>query len=247
MLEIQKRPIEEVRAAFSGVLPAWYDLWTIMDVDRGQLLSAGGRSPRPVTEAPAEFDGLFRDDLRELHPLDAELAVEFETRLPSWILLINDRASMANGVEARVPLLDHEIVELVASLHPSLKMRGFTEKAVFRGAVRGLVPECIRKRQKRPFYTPLKSWFFSANAPEYVGELMSERALRDTNIFAPEVVKKLRQDLDRAQEGYLIHDQLEWILVQVLGVQLLHHLFVSDFDPRRKGAISNLSPGLGHM
>ena len=50
---------------------------------------------------------------------DIALSFELETRLPSWILLIGDRASMAAGVEARVPLLDHRIVELIAPLPPS--------------------------------------------------------------------------------------------------------------------------------
>ena len=47
---------------------------------------------------------------------------------------MGDRASMANGVEARVPLLDHELVEWLARLHPKHKLSGFTEKSVLRGA-----------------------------------------------------------------------------------------------------------------
>ena len=139
---------------------------------------------------------------------------------------------MANGVEARVPFLDHEIVELIAPMRPSLKMKGFKEKSVLRGAMRGLLPDDIRRRQKRPFYTPVKEWFFSDAAPEYVREVLGERALREAGLFAPEVVKKLRQDLELAPEKHLGRVQLEWVLIQVLGTQLLHHFFVADFQPR---------------
>jgi asparagine synthase (glutamine-hydrolysing) len=232
MLEIQQRPVRDVAAAFSGVYPAWYDNWQVMDVDRQLLLSPDGRPVCPTTDAPPEFAALVREDIAELEPLDAQLAIELETRLPAWILLIGDRASMANGVEARVPFLDHEIVELIAPLRPSLKMKGFKEKSVLRGAMKGLLPDDIRRRQKRPFYTPVKEWFFSDAAPEYVREVLDERALREAGLFAPEVVKKLRQDLELAPEKHLERVQLEWVLIQVLGTQLLHHFFVSDFQPR---------------
>jgi asparagine synthase (glutamine-hydrolysing) len=221
---------------FSGVIPAWYDTWQVMDLERDLLLAPDGRVVRPLGSAPEGFAALVREDAADLDPLDAQLALEVETRLPSWILLIGDRAAMANSVETRVPLLDHELVELVASLPPSLKMRGFTEKAALRGALRGVVPEAIRRRQKKPFYTPIQEWFFAPGAPAFVNEMLSERALRDAGLFAPEVVKKLRQDLDLVPRGHLLRLQLEWTLLQVLGTQLVHRMFVTDFDPTRRAA-----------
>lgn len=232
MLANQARGAEIARR-FGGVYPAWYDVWTMLDLERGLLLSPDGRSVRPPDEPPEGFTDLVREDVADLHPFDAALSLELETRLPSWILLIGDRASMAESIEARVPLLDHEIIEMVAPLPPSLKMRGFTEKALLRGALSDLLPDSICRRQKRPFYTPLKPWFFSERAPDYVEELLSERALREAGLFAPEVVKKLRQDLQRVPGHLLLKSQLEWLLTLVLGTQLLHHLFVADFDPRR--------------
>jgi hypothetical protein len=61
-----------------------------------------------------------------------------------------------------------------------------------------------------------------------VDEALSERALRDAGLFAPEVVKKLRQDLETVPEQHLLRHRLEWVLLQVLGVQLLQRLFVTD-------------------
>jgi len=162
-----------------------------------------------------------------LHPFDAVLAFELESRLSSWILPIGDRASMANGVEARVPFLDHEVVEFVAKLSPSLKMRGFTEKALLRGAMRDLLPPEIVKRQKRPFYTPLKSWFFAEDGPAYVSEVLGERAVREAGLFDPEIVARLRRDLHEVPDGHLQRVKHEWVLTLVLGTQLLHRLFIA--------------------
>ena len=135
---------------------------------------------------------------------------------------------MANSVEARVPLLDHELVEWVAMLPPSYKLRGFEEKSLLRGAVRDLLPEDIHSRRKQPFYTPLKQWFFSKDSPDYVGELLGESALRDTGYFDPGVVTRMRGELDRIPDADFLRFRLEWILVLVLGTQILHHRLISQ-------------------
>lgn len=227
MLANQARS-REVERRFGGVYPAWFDMWTTLDLDRQRLLAPDGRRVRPADEPPEGFLDLLPDGVGELHPFDAVLALELESRLPSWMLAIGDRASMANGVEARVPFLDHELVEYLVPLAPALKMRGFTEKALLRQAVGDLLPAEIASRQKRPFYTPLKSWFFSEGAPEYVEDVLGARALRDAGLFDPEVVARLRRDILRVPDGHLLRVQHEWVLVLVLGVQILHRLFVAE-------------------
>jgi asparagine synthase (glutamine-hydrolysing) len=222
----QRRPSREIEAAFGGVRPAWFDIWTALDLDRTPLLSPDGRRVRPIAEAPAGFEALVRPDVRELHPVDAALSLELETRLPAWILLIGDRASMARSVEARVPFLDHEIVEWLARLHPSFKLRGLTEKSVLRGAARGLLPESIRLRPKKPFYTPITEWFFAKDRPEYVDALLSEDALRAAGLFSPQVVSRLHRELETVPRSHMLRMRLEWILMLVLGSQILHHRFV---------------------
>lgn len=235
-LRTQKRPAAEIEAAFGGIYPPWYDVWMALGPERDQLLRADGRIPRPISEAPSGFGALVPENASALHPLDAGLALEVESRLPSWILLMGDRASMANGVEARVPLLDHELVEWLARLHPKHKLSGFTEKSVLRGAMRGLLPESIRTRRKRPFYTPIKSWFFGRHRPEYVDELLSERSLRESGLFDPGTVIGLRSALEHAPDGHIVRLQLEWLLILVLGTQLMHRLFVVDFDASLAGS-----------
>ncbi len=233
MLSNQARPEGEIEDAFGGVFPPWFDVWSTFayGFDRNLLLSADGRDVRAIDQAPEGFSALVRDDHRSLHPLDAGLALEIETRLPAWILLIGDRASMAAGVEARVPFLDHEIVEFLAPLHPSLKMKGFSDKSLLRGAMKGILPEKLRRRPKRPFYTPLAEWFFQDGAPEYVDDALGEAALRRAGVFAPEVVKRMREEIRSVPTHTLRRVQLEWNLVLVLGTQLIHEMFISDFRP----------------
>lgn len=231
MLASHATPRADLAKRFGGVVPPWYDVWTMLDLERSDLLAPGGRRVRPIEEPPAELLALVRDDVADLHPLDAALAFEMETRLPSWILPIGDRASMLNGVEARVPFLDDEIVEWVAPLHPRLKMRGLTEKALLRGAVSDLLPKDVRQRRKRPFYTPIRGWFFDAQRPAYVDEVLSSEAIRKAGMFDPRVVARLRAGLELASDPFM-QMRLEWMLLLVLGCQLFHESFVQKLGPR---------------
>jgi asparagine synthase (glutamine-hydrolysing) len=220
-------PGDAVARAHAGVHPPWYDAWRLLDVERSALLSPDGRPVRPVEEPPDGFARLVRDDVASLDPLDAALALELETRLPSWILVISDRSAMSHGVEARVPFLDHRVVELAAAIPPRIKMRGIREKAVLRDAVRDLLPPSIAGRTKRPFVTPIREWFFGPGAPAFVERELSPGALRDAGLFAPEVVARLRRRLEAAPEGHLEKLRLELVMMLVLGSQLLHRRFVA--------------------
>ncbi|HEY8088549.1 MAG TPA: asparagine synthase (glutamine-hydrolyzing) [Polyangiaceae bacterium] len=216
-----------IARAFSGTRPAWFDVWQMLDVDREALLSRSGHRARPVDEAPAGFAALVRDDVASLDPLDADLALELETRLPSWILVIGDRTSMRHGVEMRVPFLDHPVLELAASMPPSVKMSGLREKAVLREAVRDLLPPRIVRRRKQPFMTPVRDWFFSEGSPEWVRTELAEPAVADAGLFDPATVTSLRARLDRSREGSLERIRVEMVLMLVLGTQLLHGRFVA--------------------
>jgi asparagine synthase (glutamine-hydrolysing) len=67
--------------------------------------------------------------------------------------------SMANSLEARVPLLDRELVEFVETLPVSLKLRGMTGKYVHKKAAERWLPQAVTRRRKKGFATPVDSWF----------------------------------------------------------------------------------------
>jgi asparagine synthase (glutamine-hydrolysing) len=91
-------------------------------------------------------------------PLNRLLYVDAKTFLLDDNLTKVDRMTMANSLEARVPLLDHELVERVAMLPPKVKSRGLQTKRLLRRAVRGMLPPAIRKGKKKGFTPPLPFW-----------------------------------------------------------------------------------------
>jgi len=93
------------------------------------------------------------DSLAQLLYLDTRLS------LPDDLLLYGDKMAMANSLEARVPLLDRELVEFVESLPVSLKMRGFTGKYVHKRAAERWLPRATIHRRKKGFTTPVDVWF----------------------------------------------------------------------------------------
>ncbi len=213
-----------VARAYGGVRPPWLEQWALLDVERAALLSPDGRRVRPIEEAPAGFAALVREDAVALDPLDAEIALELETRLPAWILVIGDRSSMAHGVEARLPFLDDDVVRTLLAVRPALKMRGMREKAVLRDAVAGLLPRAIVRRRKQPFMTPIAPWFFPPGATP---PALTRARLEDAGLFDAAVVARLLTRLHTSRPGTLERVRLEMVLMLVLGTQLLHASFVA--------------------
>jgi asparagine synthase (glutamine-hydrolysing) len=87
------------------------------------------------------------------------MLVDIQSYLPGDILTKVDRMSMAVSLEARVPLLDHHVVEFAVSLPSALKMRGGEGKWVLRQAIRDLVPPIVLTKPKQGFGVPLRKWF----------------------------------------------------------------------------------------
>ncbi len=97
------------------------------------------------------------------------LRADQATWLPDDLLTKVDRMSMAASLEARVPYLDHLLVEFVADLPARMKIRGFVRKAILREAVRNLVPPEILNRPKMGFDLPLAAWM-RGPLREFVGD-----------------------------------------------------------------------------
>jgi asparagine synthase (glutamine-hydrolysing) len=121
-------------------------------------------------------------------PLARIQYIDFKTYLPDDLLTKVDRASMANGLEVRCPLLDHRLVEYVAGLPSHLKLNGARSKLIFKEAVRGLVPEEIVQRKKMGFAMPVAAWMRGG-----VRALVHEHVLTNVphDLFDPMEVRRL--------------------------------------------------------
>ena len=76
--------------------------------------------------------------------------------LPEDILTKLDRASLGNGLEARTPFLDHDMIELAFSIKSDMKMKWFNTKYILKKAVKGIIPSKIIERKKEGFGSPIK-------------------------------------------------------------------------------------------
>lgn len=108
---------------------------------------------------------------------DAMTHFDFKTLLPA-LLHVEDRMSMAHGLESRVPLLDHPIVELAATIPSNIKFEGGNMKLAFKNAVSGWLPQSVVERKdKMGFPTPIVEWM-RGDARDFVDSVFtSERAL----------------------------------------------------------------------
>ena len=139
-----------------------------------------------------------------------------------------DRMAMAHSVEGRFPFLDYRLVEFCNRLPPHIKLRGLTEKWLLKQLGRKLVPGEIWQRPKQPYRAPIHHSFFGEQVPEYVHELLSEPALRDSGLFDPAAVARL---VLKAQKSPRLSEIDSMALVGILSTQLVHHHFVKAFQP----------------
>ncbi|MGA7409480.1 MAG: asparagine synthase (glutamine-hydrolyzing) [Bryobacteraceae bacterium] len=85
--------------------------------------------------------------------------VDMKTYLPDDILAKVDRASMANSLEVRSPLLDHTLMELIARIPSGLKLYNGSGKYIFKKALKGVLPQSVLTRRKKGFAVPVAEWF----------------------------------------------------------------------------------------
>ena len=148
----------------------------------------------------------FSENLNNTNPLDfllkkfqeAEtndllgklLYVDIHSYLPEDLLVKMDIATMANSLEARVPFLDHELMEYVAGVPSHLKLRGSMTKFILKKAFSDLLPPTILKRKKMGFGVPISRWFRN-ELKGYVYEILLDRKTLDRGYLRKEGVQRL--------------------------------------------------------
>ncbi len=135
--------------------------------------------------------------------------VDFKTWLPDNILTKIDRMSMAVSVEARVPFLDHRLVEFVASLPHQVNIRNFGTKRLLRRTMAPILPARTLQRPKQAFRVPLAEWF-RGDLRELLVDTLTASAARQRGILRFNAVQAL---IGEHLHGRRSHGQPLWNLL----------------------------------
>lgn len=163
-------------------------------------------------ESQEEVTDLVESHAHQAHtqdPLNQVLYCDLKLYLEGDILVKVDRASMANSLEVRVPLLNRLLVEYAAHLPHSFKLRGLTTKFLLRQALKGILPDSILRRGKKGFNAPVAKWFAGPLKP-LLEELLSPRRLKQQGLFQADYVASLIKEHQARQRD---HRKLLWTLL----------------------------------
>jgi asparagine synthase (glutamine-hydrolysing) len=146
------------------------------------------------------------DRCRSSDPISRMLYADTMLWLPDYLLLRGDKLTMAHSLEARVPLLDHKLVEFAATVPTTFKLRGSQRKYLLKQVAAHWLPHDIVHRRKQGFPIPLDRWL-RHDCRDIVRDLLSASRLRDRDLFDVECVQTL---MDRHESGYADHSTELW-------------------------------------
>lgn len=153
-------------------------------------------------ERNALLEKLF-NQYRPNDNLGRMLYIDTRAWLPDDLLIYGDKASMINGIEARVPILDRNLVELIESMPSSLKLSWTLQgKYIHKKACEKWLPLDIIKRRKKGFATPIDKWFRNELSGYIKEQLLSGRICRQ--LFNESMVKNM---VDKHQTGKEDHQR----------------------------------------
>lgn len=163
--------MQDVDAFYERLVTSWTDPGTIMV---GGWDGSDDQRPAPVGPGDVASRMMFRDLIGYL---------------PDDILTKVDRASMSVSLEARVPMLDHRLIEFAWSLPLSMKISGGVSKRVLREVVYRYVPRDLIDRPKMGFGVPIGDWL-RGPLREWAGDLLDDRSVRADGLLNPTVIRE---------------------------------------------------------
>lgn len=160
----------------------------------------------PVPDVPRAIASAWQDAVT-YDPVRRLQAVDAETYLIDDVLVKVDRATMANSLESRAPLLDHRLWEYVATLPTSFKLAHGESKYLLRSLLRDQVPPTVLNRTKQGFAIPRSRWF-RGEWQDQVRPLLLEGEM--THYFARPCLERM---LTEHASGRVDHGERLWLLL----------------------------------
>jgi asparagine synthase (glutamine-hydrolysing) len=171
-------------------------------------LGPGARSGRRAAAAFAEYHAAAaRPDI-----LSAMAWQDMSVRLPELLLQRVDRMTMLNSIEARVPFLDHRLVELAFQLPPAFKTGQGISKRIVKLAARGIVPDQVTDRRKVGFDVPLSAWLRQPPLRDWGRDTILGSRIHRRGLFD---LPRLHQLLDRHTSGRIDAGFRLWNLINL--------------------------------
>ena len=147
-----------------------------------------------------------------------EQYMEINSFLVDNVLVKADRMGMANALEVRVPYLDHNFLELCATIPGSMKLKGLTTKYIFKKSMLRLLPKDIVYRKKHGFSFPIKNWLRN-ELKEYMRDMLNNSEIIRENFDLYYLNKLVEQHLRGTQN----HSHRLWAL---MNLELWHRIFI---------------------
>jgi len=203
-----------------------YEYWTrlVADADKPDFFSP---ETWETIRAAAPLKA-YREVIAPAAHLDpATRALYFEAKtFLHGLLVVEDRVSMANSLEARVPFLDNELVELALRIPVRLQYDAESGKRILREAMRGLLPDEVLSRPKQGFSPPDESWYRGPTM-EYIRTMLLAPRTMGRGYFQARWVERI---LAEHSAGRANHRLLIWSL---LCFEWWNRLFVDGEQPDR--------------
>jgi len=152
--------------------------------------------------------------------LDQILMVQYENWLQDVILMKQDKMSMAHSIEARVPFLDHELVEFLFQAPPHLKLHKLRDKILLRNYMENKPSGVFARRTKKPFYIPVEQYLHQDPLKFIVEECLSESSIRRRGYFNWDYVKRILRSTSSGE--FLFAKQI----FSLTNLELWHRIFI---------------------
>lgn len=161
----------------------------------------------------------LQSEVQHLDPLTQMLYIDTRANLPDDLLMVADKTSMANSLEARVPFLDYRLVEFIESLPPQFKLRFLTGKYLHKKALTKWLPRSVVYRKKKGFANPIEHWVRTSMQP-FIQECLLGPDSSMRHYFNTDYIRRIVSEDCAGHEQYRRHIYL------LLSVELWHRAFL---------------------
>jgi len=183
----------------------------------GQTLADAAYRRRETREALASL----QRDVQQLDPLSQMLYIDTRAGLPDDLLMVNDKMSMANSIESRVPYLDVRLVEFVESLPAHYKLRFARGKYLHKKALERWLPASVVHRRKKGFDNPVQQWLRDRLRSRVDSLLFSgDACIR--RYFDVDYIRRIVQLHQEGRENYMRHIYL------LISFEMWHRQFIGS-------------------